>query len=157
MLTIGAINGGTTYNVIPPRVALKGTVRTFGEATRAEMEGRIRRIAEHTCAAANATCALHWHPSYPVTANDPHEAAFVRETLAAALGEERVVEIPPLMGSEDFAYMAEVVPAAYAWIGNGVEGKGNCMVHNPGYDFNDDILAIGASYWVRLTEAYLAD
>ena len=55
------------------------------------------------------------------------------------------------------AFMAEVVPGAYAWIGNGVEGKGSCMVHNPGYDFNDDILAIGASYWVRLTEAYLAD
>jgi hippurate hydrolase len=61
------------------------------------------------------------------------------------------------MGSEDFAFMAEVVPGAYAWIGNGAEGKGSCMVHNPGYDFNDDILAIGASYWVRLTEAYLVD
>ena len=71
VITIGAINGGTTYNVIPPRVALKGTVRTFSAATRDSMEGRIRRIAEHTCAAGDATCALDWHPSYPVTANDP--------------------------------------------------------------------------------------
>ena len=81
VLTIGAINGGTTYNVIPPRVALKGTVRTFTDATRDTMEARVQRIAEHTCAAANATCSLQWHPSYPVTVNDPAEAAFVTATL----------------------------------------------------------------------------
>ena len=92
VLTIGAINGGTTYNVIPPRVALKGTVRSFSEATRADMEAAIRRIAEHTCAAAKATCSLDWHPSYPVTANDPAEAAFVRGVLGAEFGEARVLE-----------------------------------------------------------------
>ena len=89
VVTIGAINGGTTYDVIPPRVALKGTVRAMTGAARDAMEARIRRIAEHTCAAANATCSLQWHPSYPVTVNDPAEAAFVAATLAAELRRAR--------------------------------------------------------------------
>ncbi len=118
-MTIGAINGGTTYNVIPPRVALKGTVRTFCDATREAMEARVRRIAEHTCAAGNATCSLTWMPSYPVTENDPAEAAFVRETLACELGAERVMEIPPIMGSEDFSYFARAVPACFMFLGAG--------------------------------------
>jgi amidohydrolase len=142
VVTVGAINGGTTYNVIPPRVALKGTVRTLSDATRDSMEARIRRIAEHTCAAANATCSLTWHPSYPVTANDPHEAAFVRETLAAELGAERVVEIPPVMGSEDFSYYAQAVPACFWFLGSGDETN-VFPNHHPAFDIDEKAMIVG--------------
>jgi amidohydrolase len=142
VITIGAINGGTTYNVIPPRVALKGTVRTFDQATRDTMEARIRRIAEHTCAAANATCSLQWHPSYPVTANDPREAAFVRETLAARFGAERVIESPPVMGSEDFSYFAQVVPACFWFLGAGDDAH-RFPNHHPAFDIDETAMAAG--------------
>ena len=78
---------------------------------------------------------------YPVLVNHPEPTAFAAEVAQKMLGTQRVdTQAHPLMGSEDFAFMAEVVPGAYAWIGNGLKGKGSCMVHNPGYDFNDDIL-----------------
>jgi amidohydrolase len=152
VLTIGAINGGTTYNVIPPRVALKGTVRTFAETTRATLEGRVRRIAEHTCAAANATCSLHWHPSYPVTANDPHQAEFMRSVLGAALGEQRVVEIAPVMGSEDFSYFAQAVPACFAFLGGG-DAEHAFPNHHPAFDVDERALAAGIQAHVALALA----
>jgi amidohydrolase len=155
VVTIGAINGGTTYNVIPPRVSLKGTVRSFAEATREAMEGRVRRIAEHTCASANATCSLHWHPSYPVTVNDPDEAAFVRDTLSAALGAERVVESPPVMGSEDFSYFAQVVPACFYFLG-GADAAHPFPNHHPAFDIDEQAMATGIEAHVALAVAGLA-
>jgi amidohydrolase len=152
VVTIGAINGGTTYNVIPPRVALKGTVRTFTEATRETMEGRIRRIAEHTCAAANATCALTWHPSYPVTVNDPGETAFVRETLAAEFGEQRVQEIPPIMGSEDFSYFAQAVPACFWFLGSG-DAAHAFPNHHPAFDIDERAMIAGIAAHVTVALA----
>lgn len=155
VVTIGAINGGTTYNVIPPRVSLKGTVRSFAEATREAMEGRVRRIAEHTCASANATCSLHWHPSYPVTVNDPDEAAFVRDTLSAALGAERVVESPPVMGSEDFSYFAQVVPACFYFLG-GADAAHPFPNHHPAFDIDEQAMATGIEAHVAVAVAGLA-
>jgi amidohydrolase len=152
VITIGAINGGTTYNVIPPRVALKGTVRTFDQATRDTMEARIRRIAEHTCAAANATCSLAWHPSYPVTANDPHEAAFVRATLAAHFGAERVLESPPVMGSEDFSYFAQAVPACFWFLGAG-DDEHRFPNHHPAFDIDETALGAGIAAHVAVALA----
>ena len=152
VVTIGAINGGTTYNVIPPRVALKGTVRSFTAAVRDAMEGRIRRIAEHTCAAANATCALHWHASYPVTVNDPAEAAFVSDTLRAALGAERVVEIAPVMGSEDFSYFADAVPACFYFLG-GADEAHPFPNHHPAFDIDEQALAAGIEAHVAVALA----
>ncbi len=155
VVTIGAINGGTTYNVIPPRVSLKGTVRSFAEETRDAMEGRIRRIAEHTCAAANATCSLEWHASYPVTVNDPGEAAFVRDTLAAALGAERVVETPPVMGSEDFSYFAQVVPACFYFLG-AADAAHPYPNHHPAFDIDEQAMATGIEAHVAVAIAALA-
>jgi amidohydrolase len=152
VVTVGAFNGGTTYNVIPPRVALKGTVRTFSEATRATMEGRIRRIAEHTCAAGNASCTLDWHPSYPVTVNDAGETAFLRETLAAEIGAARVIEIPPIMGSEDFSYFANEVPACFAFLGAGDATHANPN-HHPAFDINERSMATGIAAHVALALA----
>ncbi len=155
VVTIGAINGGTTYNVIPPRVALKGTVRSFAEATREAMEGRVRRIAEHTCASANATCSLHWHPSYPVTVNDPDEADFVRAALSEALGAERVVETPPVMGSEDFSYFAQVVPACFYFLG-GADAAHAFPNHHPAFDIDEQAMATGIAAHVAVAIAGLA-
>ena len=152
VLTIGAINGGTTYNVIPPRVALKGTVRTFTDATREAMEARIQRIAEHTCAAANATCALQWHASYPVTVNDPAEAAFVTATLAAEFGAERVQETPPIMGSEDFSYFAQVVPACFYFLGAG-DATHLFPNHHPAFDIDENAMSSGIAAHVALALA----
>jgi amidohydrolase len=152
VVTIGAINGGTTYNVIPPRVALKGTVRTFTTATRDSMEARVRRIAEHTCAAANATCTLQWHPSYPVTENDPNEAAFVTATLAAEFGAARVLDIPPIMGSEDFSYFAQVVPACFYFLGAG-DAAHAFPNHHPAFDIDENAMKTGIAAHVAVALA----
>ena len=152
VLTIGAINGGTTYNVIPPRVALKGTVRTFSDAAREGMEARVRRIAEGTCAASNATCALDWQTLYPVTANDPAEAAFVRATLARAFGPARALEAPPIMGSEDFSYFAQQVPACFAFLGGG-DAAHAFPNHHPAFDIDESALAAGVQAHVALALA----
>jgi hippurate hydrolase len=152
VVTIGAINGGTTYNVIPPRVALKGTVRTFSESTRDGMEARIRRIAEHTCAGANAACSLEWHRAYPVTVNDPAEAAFVRATFAQTFGPARSLETPPIMGSEDFSYFAQHVPAAFAFLGGGDAGHA-FPNHHPAFDIDENALAAGIAAHVALALA----
>jgi amidohydrolase len=155
VVTIGAISGGTTYNVIPPRVALKGTVRTFSEETRATMEGRIRRIAEHTCAAGSASSRLDWHASYPVTANDPLEAEFVRDVLSAEFGAERVLEIPPVMGSEDFSYFAQRVPACFVFLGAGDDAHA-FPNHHPAFDIDEGAMASGIAAHVALARAATA-
>jgi len=155
VVTIGAINGGTTYNVIPPRVALKGTVRSFSAATRDAMEGRIRRIAEHTCAAANATARIDWQTSYPVTENDPVEAAFVRETLIAALGAEQVAEIAPVMGSEDFSYFAQRVPACFMFLGAGDDAHA-FPNHHPAFDIDEGAMQTGIQAHVAIALAATA-
>ena len=152
VMSICAINGGTTYNVIPPRVALKGTVRTLTEATRDTMEARVRRIAEHTCAAANATCSLQWHPSYPVTSNDPAEAAFVTATLAAEFGADRVQEIAPVMGSEDFSYFAQVVPACFYFLGAG-DAAHQFPNHHPAFDIDENAMRAGIAAHVAVALA----
>jgi amidohydrolase len=154
VVTVGAINGGTTYNVIPPRVALKGTVRTMTETTRAAMETRVRSIAEHACAAAGATCSLQWHASYPVTANDAHQAAFVRETLAAEFGAERVLEIPPVMGSEDFSYFAQVVPACFVFLGAG-DAAHRFPNHHPAFDIDERAMVAGIAAHAAIALAAL--
>jgi amidohydrolase len=155
VVTIGAINGGTTYNVIPPRVALKGTVRSFSAATRDAMEGRIRRIAEHTCAAANATCHLDWQTSYPVTENDPAQAEFVRATLVATLGTDRVVEMAPIMGSEDFSYFAQRVPACFMFLGAGDDAHA-FPNHHPAFDIDEHAMQTGIRAHVAIALAATA-
>ncbi len=142
VVTVGAINGGTTYNVIPPRVALKGTVRTMTAATRETMESRVRRIAESVCASAGATCTLQWRPSYPVTSNDAGEASFVTGTLAAEFGAARVLDIPPVMGSEDFSYFAQAVPACFYFLGAGDDARA-FPNHHPAFDIDEKAMIAG--------------
>jgi amidohydrolase len=155
VVTVGAINGGTTYNVIPPRVALKGTVRTLSEETRSTMHGRITRIADHTCAAAGASAHLEWHASYPVTENDPAEAAFVTATLADTFGGDRVIEIAPMMGSEDFSYFAQRVPACFVFLGAG-DAEHPFPNHHPAFDIDESALEAGIQAHVAIALAATA-
>ena len=155
VVTIGAINGGTTYNVIPPRVSMKGTVRSFNQTTRASLEASIRRIAEHTCAAGRATCSIDWQASYPVTVNDPSETVFLRETLAARFGKARAIEIPPVMGSEDFSYFANEVPACFAFLGTG-DATHAAPNHHPAFDIDESAISAGIAAHVDLALGALA-
>jgi hippurate hydrolase len=158
VISVGSVKAGETFNVIPQTAEMKLSIRALDPTVRDLLRKRITALVHAQAASFGVEAEIDYEWGYPVLVNHAEPTAFAAEVAQKMLGTQRVdTQAHPLMGSEDFAFMAEVVPAAYAWIGNGVEGKGSCMVHNPGYDFNDDILAIGASYWVRLTEAYLAD
>ena len=139
----------TAFNVIPPSVRIKGTVRTMDKETRELAERRIREITEHIPAAAGATSDIHYHHGYPVMSNSPAETDFAVEVARDIAGPDRVVtDAPAIMGGEDFAYMLEERPGAYILVGNG----DTAMVHHPEYDFDDNALPVGASYWARLIE-----
>ena len=113
------------------------------------------KIAAEICKAFDATCEFHYERRYPPTVNSEVEAALAGQVAIGIVGAEKVNLKPkPAMGSEDFAYMLQEKPGAYIWIGNG-DGEGSCMVHNPGYDFNDEILTLGATWWVRMAETSL--
>lgn len=139
----------TAFNVIPPSVRIKGTVRTMDKDTRDLAEQRIREITKHIPAAAGATAEIHYHHGYPVMANSPAETEFAAEVARDIAGPARVsTDAAALMGGEDFAYMLEERPGAYILVGNG----DTAMVHHPEYDFDDNALPVGASYWARLIE-----
>ncbi len=152
VVSVTKIHAGDAFNVIPPTARLGGTVRTFKPAVRETVAAAIRRVAENTAAALGAQAAVRIDARFPATVNTADE------TNRAATAAERVAgpgkvrrDLPPSMGSEDFACMLEARPGSYVWIGNGQE-EGGCFLHNPGYDFNDKILPIGASYWATLVE-----
>ena len=151
------IHAGDTWNVIPQECTLRGTVRTFKKEVQDMIEARIEKIARNVAAGFGAE-VIKWRYErrYPATVNSEAETEKAARAAAALVGEANVNRNPtPAMGSEDFAWMLLARPGAYIWIGNG-DGAGSCMVHNPGYDFNDDILPLGASYWVTLVEQQLA-
>jgi hippurate hydrolase len=158
VISVGSVKAGETFNVIPQTAEMKLSIRALDPAVRELLRERITTLVHAQATAFGVEADIEYEWGYPVLLNHAGPTAFAADVAEKMLGAQRVdKQARPLMGSEDFACMLEVVPGSYAWIGNGVKGKGSCMVHNPGYDFNDDILAIGASYWVRLTEAYLAD
>jgi hippurate hydrolase len=156
VLSVTKIQGGDAYNVIPQTARLGGTVRCFTDENMTLIEERMRQIALNVAAAFGAKAKLIFNRNFLPLVNTPEETAFVAGVAASLVGEENVNRNRSLvMASEDFSYMLAVCPGAYINIGNG-DGPDACMVHNPGYDFNDEILALGASYWVRLAEAKLA-
>jgi len=155
VLSVTQIHGGDAYNVIPQTAAIRGTARAFSRDTLKLIETNMRRIAESVAAGFGATAALDYRLIFLPTINDPAETAFIADTAAELVGEENVDRNGPLiMASEDFSYMLNVRPGAYMMIGNG-DGEGGCAVHNPAYDFNDNILPFGASLFVRLVERKL--
>ena len=151
------IHAGDTWNVIPQECVLRGTVRTFKKEVQDMIEARIERVARNVAAGFGAEVTKwRYERRYPATVNSEAETEKAARAAAALVGEANVNRNPtPAMGSEDFAWMLLAKPGAYIWIGNG-DGEGSCMVHNPGYDFNDEILPLGASYWVTLVEQQLA-
>ena len=162
VISVTMIHAGEATNVVPDSCELQGTVRTFTLEVLDLIERRMRQIAEHTCAAHEATCEFEFVRNYPPTINAPTEAAFARRVMASIVGEAQVLEQEPTMGAEDFAYMLQAKPGAYCFIANGEgdhramgHGGGPCTLHNPSYDFNDAVIPLGATYWVRLAEAWL--
>jgi hippurate hydrolase len=156
VVSVTQMHGGDTWNVIPDSVVLRGTARAFKPEIHDGIEPAIRRIAGGICQAHNCTFALRYEKRYPPTINTAAETEFCAKVAAGVVGAQNVVrDHPPSMGSEDFAWMLQKKPGCYIWIGNG-GAEGGCLLHNPHYDFNDEILPIGASYWVKLVETALA-
>jgi amidohydrolase len=157
VVSVTQIHGGDTWNVIPDSVVLRGTTRSFDPKVRDALEPAIRRVAEGTCASLGATMELRYERRYPPTVNSSAESEIAAATAAALVGDENLRrDLLPSMGAEDFAWFLQEKPGAYIWIGNGA-GNDRAMLHNPRYDFNDDILALGASYWARLAERVLEE
>jgi len=156
VLSVTKIHSGDAYNVIPQTAELAGTVRAFSRDVMALIETSMRRIAKGVAEAFGATAEVDFRFLFAPTVNDAKEAEFAAGICAALVGAQNVERNPALiMASEDFSYMLEKVPGCYINIGNG-EGEGGCEVHNPGYDFNDAALPLGASFFARLVEARLA-
>ncbi|MBE7366291.1 M20 aminoacylase family protein [Ramlibacter pallidus] len=163
VISVTMIHAGEATNVIPDSCELQGTVRTFSTEVQDMIARRMQQVAEHTCAAHEARCEFEFHRNYPPTVNSKAEAEFARGVMASIVGEQNVREQEPTMGAEDFAFMLEAKPGAYCFISNGDgshrefgHGPGPCVIHNPSYDFNDDLIPLGATYWVRLAEEWLA-
>ena len=162
VVSVTMIHAGEATNVIPDSCELQGTVRTFSLEVLDMIEQRMRHIAEHTAAAFAMTCEFEFVRNYPPTINSAAEADFARGVMVELVGAERVLAQEPTMGAEDFSYMLMEKPGCYVFLGNGDgthrdmgHGGGPCMLHNPSYDFNDDLIPLGASYWVRLAEGWL--
>jgi len=156
VVSVTKINGGFTTNVIPETVELCGTTRAFSTRVQDLMERRIRELCEGIAKAHGATAEVRYDRRYPPTVNSVDETEIAALAAADAVGRNNVLrDKPPTMGSEDFGWMLLERPGCYVWLGNGTGSEGGCMVHNPRYDFNDDALAVGTSYWVKLVERLL--
>ena len=157
VVTVGALHAGKANNVIAHSAVLELSVRALDAQVRQRLEQRIRALVAAQADSFGVQAQLDWRPGYAVLVNSREETEFARQVALELLGPQRVtLQAPPLPGSEDFAFMLERVPGSYLLIGNG-EGQqqGACMVHNPGYDFNDDNIAVGAAYWVLLAQRFL--
>lgn len=154
VISVTQIHAGDAYNVIPDSVRMRGTVRTFQTETRDKIPSSMLRVAEGVCAAYGTTCELNYMSGYPATINSVPETEISAKAVVDLLGEDKIILNPtPSMGAEDFSYMLEARPGCYVWLGIGPgKGEAGCMLHSSRYDFNDDVLPTGASYWVKLVE-----
>ncbi|HEV3430781.1 MAG TPA: M20 aminoacylase family protein [Paraburkholderia sp.] len=155
IVTVGAIHAGEAPNVIPQTAQMKLSVRALRPEVRDLLEARITALVHAQASAYGATARIDYQRRYPVLVNDAQMTAFAQDVARDWLGEDGLIDhLDPLTGSEDFSFLLEKCAGSYLIIGNG-DGEGGCMVHNPGYDFNDDCLATGAAYWVQLAERFL--
>ena len=156
VVTVGALLAGDAPNVIPGEAELRLSIRAFRPDVRDLLQRRVTEIAQTQAAVYGATAEVNYQRRYPVLHNDPAQTEFCKQVVRDWLGADGLIDdIEPVTGSEDFAFFLEKVPGCYVFIGNGEGSEGGCMVHNPGYDFNDRVLPTGASYWVRVAESYL--
>jgi hippurate hydrolase len=156
VLSVTQIHAGDAYNVIPEQAVIRGTARAFSTETMAMIRANMERIAAGVAHGLGATATLDFRMPFVPLVNDARETEFIADTAAEIVGAENVNRTGGLsMASEDFSFMLERCPGAYIQIGNGA-GEGGCEVHNPGYDFNDAALPLGASLFARLVERRLA-
>jgi amidohydrolase len=155
VVSVGFINGGSTYNVIPDTLHIGGTSRSFRPEVRDLIERRICEIAVGVAALHSASAEVEYRRNYPSTVNHPAETDFAAEVATEICGRAQVLRnIAPSMGGEDFSYMLNACRGAMLWLGNG-PGEDGCMLHNARYDFNDAALPVGASFLARLAERFL--
>ncbi|MEM5429790.1 M20 aminoacylase family protein [Cupriavidus oxalaticus] len=155
VITVGSIQAGSTYNVVPENATIKIGVRTLDPKVRTLVETRIREFVAAQAQSYQLQSEVVYERKYPVLVNHAAQTEYAREAAIRLVGADNVVERPPVMGSEDFAYMLEQRPGAYIRLGNGLGEDGGCMVHNPLYDFNDKALPVGAAFWAHLAQSYL--
>ena len=159
VVSITQIHGGNTWNALPESVVLRGTFRCFNGAVQKTIADQITRLVNAVCEGFAVRAEIKFNPEnpgYPVTFNAEAETELALQAAIAVAGEDCIDRKPtPGMGSEDFAFMLQEKPGCYVWIGNGPSENG-CLLHNPHYDFNDEILPVGAAYWVKLVETVLS-
>jgi amidohydrolase len=150
VVSVTALKAGDAFNVIPRMVTMTGTARSLDEDVRDFVEERITTVAAGIARTFGATARVNYQRGYPVTVNSADETAFAASVARQIAGEDRVDDdTDPTMGGEDFSYMLQARPGAFIFLGNGDSGE----LHSDVYDFNDDIIPVGVSYWVRLVES----
>jgi len=167
VISVTMIHAGEATNVVPDHCVIQGTVRTFSVGVLDLIEHRMRDIAHHSGAAFGVSVDFEFRRNYPPTVNHSAEVEVVREVMRDVVGPEQTIAYEPTMGAEDFSFFLQEKPGAYFFIGNGDgahrhsyseagHGLGPCTLHNPHYDFNDDLIPLGATLWVRLVQRWLA-
>jgi amidohydrolase len=152
VVTITQFHAGTADNIIPQTGQLRGTARTLSPVVRDLVEKRIFEVVEGTAKLYGARATITYRRDYPVTRNHERQTAFAAEVAGEVVGRDRVdTNVPPVMGAEDFSFMLEARPGAFIFVGNG----DSAGLHHPAYNFNDEVIPIGTSYWVRLVETAL--
>jgi hippurate hydrolase len=153
VVSVTQFHAGEAFNIIPDTVLLKGTCRVFDKELQETLPDRIRRIIDGVALTFGAKSELTYHSGYPATINTKGQSEFCAKIAKEIAGSEKGVDLSPVpsMGAEDFSYMLQERPGCYIWAGNG----DSAGLHNPEYDFNDQLLAVGASYWSKLVEQRL--
>ncbi len=155
VMTVASINGGEAFNVVPDSVTLTGTARAFDASTMQALEMELRRYCTGIDLTHDVTCAVRFEILFPPTVNHPGEAGIAATALGEILGDDAVIRnMPPVTGSEDFAYMLERLPGAYVLLGTGT-AEDTPMLHSPDYDFEDRLLPIGASFFLKMVDLKL--
>ena len=161
VITVGSLVAGKANNVIPNSAKLELSVRALDREIRDLLQQRITELVKAQAQSLGVDAQIDYKRDYPVLVNTQSETELARQVGVELLGESRITrQGRSLTGSEDFAFMLEKCPGSYLLIGNGANEATKshaCMVHNPGYDFNDEILPIGAAFWALLTQKYLKD
>ncbi|MEL0099606.1 MAG: M20 aminoacylase family protein [Opitutae bacterium] len=154
VISLTRLDAGSAYNVIPGTATIGGTLRTMKAATRKMMIAEIETVARHAAATVGCEVSMELRPGYPPTLNHEEDALYVRGIITDMLGKDGLeTGMTPVMGAEDFSFMLAQKPGAYVWLGAGLD---SFNLHSPHYDFNDELLPIGASLWVQLAEQKLA-
>ena len=158
VVTVGSLQAGQANNVIPEEATLKLSVRALDPQVRVLLRQRILELVDLQARSYGVEARIDWREGYAVLVNSPEHTAFAVDVATKLFGNDRVTPNgPALTASEDFAFMLEKVPGSYLFVGNGGPGTaGACMVHNPGYDFNDDLIEPGAAFWVKLVSEFLS-